>query len=128
MITNDANELHATTVREICSLNHVHPHPNIVQLVDYFMDSSFCFLILKQAAGNLGRARQGKLALSCLNFTLPTKRAQLLYQISSAVAHIHQKGLFHRDIKCSNILVFAEPMMPINSAFTVLDPCRRSKL
>jgi eukaryotic-like serine/threonine-protein kinase len=46
------------------------------------------------------------------NFNIP-QRLELFSQVCQAVQHAHQKGLIHRDIKPTNVLVMTEDERPV---------------
>ncbi|XP_059730324.1 testis-specific serine/threonine-protein kinase 5-like isoform X6 [Bos taurus] len=92
--------------REISSLNATYKHLNVVQLYETFANSRRTYLVLELAAhGDL---------LEHINATSAHRRCpgleeeearRLLWQLVSAVAHCHNSGIVHRDLKCENILL-----------------------
>uniref|UniRef100_A0A8C8RIU1 non-specific serine/threonine protein kinase n=1 Tax=Pelusios castaneus TaxID=367368 RepID=A0A8C8RIU1_9SAUR len=92
--------------REIHSLNATYKHINVVQLYEMYRNSKRTYLVLELAS-------RGDL-LEHINATsdrrecpgLEEEEARRLFrQIVSAVAHCHNVGIVHRDLKCENILL-----------------------
>ncbi|XP_067416154.1 testis-specific serine/threonine-protein kinase 5-like [Emydura macquarii macquarii] len=92
--------------REIYSLNATYKHINVIQLYEMYRNSKRTYLVLELAS-------RGDL-LEHINATsdrrecpgLEEEEARRLFrQIVSAVAHCHNVGIVHRDLKCENILL-----------------------
>nr|XP_056710086.1 testis-specific serine/threonine-protein kinase 5-like [Euleptes europaea] len=92
--------------REIYSLNVTYKHLNVIQLYEMYRNSKRTYLVLELAS-------RGDL-LEHINATsdrrefpgLEEEEARRLFrQIVSAVAHCHNVGIVHRDLKCENILL-----------------------
>jgi serine/threonine protein kinase len=75
-------------------------HPNVVKLLDSFEDGRNVYMVLELCeGGNLFRY---------LNNTGPMAEdaaARVTRQILLAVAYMHGKGVVHRDLKLSNVLI-----------------------
>jgi hypothetical protein len=74
-------------------------HPNIVKVFDFQVEGGTAFVAMEYVPGVLrSEMRPGA--------PLPPGRAvELAIQVSSAMAHAHQHGVVHRDIKPQNILL-----------------------
>jgi len=93
-------------LREICILRHL-DHGNIVNLVDLLRPSTAAplarfdslFMIMDYADTDLH---------SIANSTLALRQEQvchIVYQLTAALAYIHERSIIHRDVKPANVLV-----------------------
>lgn len=83
-------------------------HPNIVEMLDYDLKGDKPYIVFEYIPGQTLReyldAHAGGLPLSlALSF---------MAQLCSAVGMIHQRGVVHRDIKPTNIMVMDDPVNP----------------
>uniref|UniRef100_UPI004038E2B4 testis-specific serine/threonine-protein kinase 5-like n=1 Tax=Callospermophilus lateralis TaxID=76772 RepID=UPI004038E2B4 len=92
--------------REISSLNATYKHLNVVQLYETYQNSQRFYLVLELAAR--GDLLEHINAVSdyrhCPGLEEEEAR-RLFWQLVSAVAHCHNAGIVHRDLKCENILL-----------------------
>jgi WD40 repeat protein/serine/threonine protein kinase len=73
-------------------------HPHIVPLFDYWREPDCAYLVMRLLPHNLRlRLEEGPLGFQ--------EVAQLVDQITSALAMSHRQGVVHRDIKPDNILL-----------------------
>ncbi|KAF9525985.1 kinase-like domain-containing protein [Crepidotus variabilis] len=75
-------------------------HPFVVNLRYAFQDDENCFFVLDLMLGGDLRfhlERLGSLSEDCIRFYLA--------QLSSALSHLHEMGIMHRDLKPDNILL-----------------------
>lgn len=89
-------------------------HPNILRLYETYQDRQNYFMVMELCSGgNLAGAtlRQFKEQGSRRCFT-EEQTASVMKQILSAIAHMHEKGICHLDLKAENILL-AEAGRPI---------------
>nr|XP_020739596.1 testis-specific serine/threonine-protein kinase 5-like [Odocoileus virginianus texanus] len=92
--------------REISSLNATYKHLNVVQLYETFENSRRTYLVLELAArGDLLEHINAVSAHRCCPGLEEEEARRLLWQLVSAVAHCHNSGIVHRDLKCENILL-----------------------
>ena len=99
--------------REIETLRAV-SHPNIVKLLEVFephrgrRSTVLAFLESDSDLGDFLRRRAG---LGSEERLSDTTRHGIALQLLSALQHVHERGLIHRDVKPGNILVhFGEPL------------------
>ncbi|CAG0932391.1 serine/threonine-protein kinase PpkA [Thermoflexales bacterium] len=73
-------------------------HPNILPIIDYGQTAELIYIVMKYVAGGTlsDRLKQP--------IDLPTT-ARLISQIAAALDHAHQRGIIHRDVKPSNVLL-----------------------
>ena len=94
---------HYTRVKEVQFIQAMPAHINLLHIYEVFIDTSqyclhFSMECMDQTLYGLMRSRGGK------HFTASTVRS-ILWQLLSAISHIHDHGYFHRDIKPQNILI-----------------------
>ena len=84
-------------VRAACRLSH----PGIVRLLDFGEDSSCCYLVseLVEGASLADRNREGWTAAH------PGALIEIVADVLEGLAHAHERGVTHRDVKPANILV-----------------------
>lgn len=85
-------------------------HPNIVHTYDFGEQNGYYYIAMKLVAGtSLMRIIQQEGAL-------PLPRAlQLLAQLADALDYAHERGVVHRDLKASNVIV------GLNDQLTLVD-------
>ena len=87
-------------LREARAISSVR-HPNVVPLYDFGEADGSFFLVLEFVPGGTLKQR--------LTDPLPPRvAAGLMETIARAVGHVHSRGLFHLDLKPSNILLDGE--------------------
>jgi serine/threonine-protein kinase len=74
-------------------------HPGIVPVYDFGRFRDGCFIVSKFIDGETLRDRLKRGACS------PQDAAELALRIADAMAHAHQQGVIHRDLKPGNILL-----------------------
>ena len=96
--TNE-EELHRRFQREALSATSL-IHPNIVSVYDVGEDRDMHYIVMEYIKGKT--LKQYIQEFSPLS---PAKSVQIMKQLTSAIAHAHENGIIHRDIKPQNILV-----------------------
>ncbi|MEU6977605.1 serine/threonine-protein kinase [Streptomyces sp. NPDC046371] len=74
-------------------------HPGLVRLYDSGLDLGRPFLVMQLVRGTTLRRRIERAALT------PAETCRLGASLASALAHVHARGVVHRDVKPSNILL-----------------------
>ncbi|CAL8286531.1 unnamed protein product [Lota lota] len=99
---NCLSEKERRDVMNEISILSILQHNNIVAYFNHFMDKDTLFIELEYCnGGNLyDKINQQKGELFTEEMVI-----WFLYQIASAVAHIHKAGILHRDIKTLNIFL-----------------------
>ncbi|EGG20118.1 putative protein serine/threonine kinase [Cavenderia fasciculata] len=84
---------------EINTLHNLN-HPNIVKLKEVIRQNDELFFVFEYLDGNLYEKIKDR------NKLLPeSKIRNMVYQILQALAFMHERGYFHRDMKPENLLV-----------------------
>ena len=80
--------------RTVARLNH----PNILPIIDFGQQDGTSYIVMKLVSGSTLRER--------LNQPLDlAETARFIEQIAAALDHAHGKGVLHRDVKPSNVLL-----------------------
>jgi len=80
--------------RAVARLNH----PNILPIYDFGQEDDLSYIVIKYVeAGTLKDLISGPMPLDLT--------AEIIRQIASALDHAHQRGILHRDVKPSNVLL-----------------------
>ena len=86
-------------------------HPNIAKVTDYGVYKGIPFLVMEYLPGGTLKKYMGK--------PMPYQQAtRLLLPVANALAYAHSKGVIHRDVKPTNILL-SETDQPMLSDFGV---------
>src|SRR5581483_6169429 len=75
-------------------------HPGIVSIHEYGEDAEYAFLVMEYVEGGSLRECFGRE----MDFS-PARSSDILSQVLSALQHAHDQGVWHRDVKPSNILL-----------------------
>jgi serine/threonine protein kinase len=84
-------------------------HPNVVQLIEYFMQGPNLVLVLEYLPTDLAQVIQE-------SSEKPLREAEIkswMLQILAGVAACHRVSILHRDLKPSNLLVAADGSLKI---------------
>jgi serine/threonine protein kinase len=84
-------------VQAVAQLNH----PNIVTVFDRGENDDLVYLVMQCVMGGTLRTRLGKPLAA-------QESAAYIVQMAQALHHAHQRGIIHRDVKPSNMLIDAE--------------------
>eukprot|EP01055_Gregarina_sp_Pseudo9_P000520 Gregarina_sp_Pseudo_9__519@NODE_1332_length_1682_cov_43_081558_g1245_i0_p1_GENE_NODE_1332_length_1682_cov_43_081558_g1245_i0NODE_1332_length_1682_cov_43_081558_g1245_i0_p1_ORF_typecomplete_len392_score86_73Pkinase/PF00069_25/2e60Pkinase_Tyr/PF07714_17/3_9e40Kdo/PF06293_14/4_4e11Kinaselike/PF14531_6/5_1e11Pkinase_fungal/PF17667_1/5_3e09WaaY/PF06176_11/0_00023APH/PF01636_23/0_00077YrbLPhoP_reg/PF10707_9/4_2e02YrbLPhoP_reg/PF10707_9/0_022RIO1/PF01163_22/0_0069FTA2/PF13095_6/0_012Haspin_kinase/PF123 len=92
----------ATTIKEVALLKDL-KHDNIVELRAVSLNTDCFALIFEACETDLGHVLDTQIR----NETYMNRRLvrDLMFQILSAIAYVHSKGILHRDVKPQNILL-----------------------
>ncbi|XP_074059187.1 testis-specific serine/threonine-protein kinase 5-like [Macrotis lagotis] len=92
--------------REIYSLNATYKNLNVIQLYETYRNSQRSYLVLELASrGDLLEYINATSDRRCCPGLEEEEARRLFRQLVSAVAHCHNVGIVHRDLKCENILL-----------------------
>ncbi len=92
--TPEFRERFTREAKAIAQLNH----PNILPVIDYGQEGDLIYIVMKYVAG-------GTLAERLKHPVDLATTANLVGQIAAALDHAHQRGIIHRDVKPSNVLL-----------------------
>ncbi|EFJ47197.1 hypothetical protein VOLCADRAFT_120976 [Volvox carteri f. nagariensis] len=95
----DAEDVKRTSLREVAVLEALQ-HPHVVGFVDKFMVGDRLFIVMEFLPCNLLElleAQPGGMDRDAVRL--------IMFQLCSAIAFIHRKGMVYRDIKPENLLV-----------------------
>ncbi|CAF4514710.1 unnamed protein product [Rotaria socialis] len=82
------------------TIHHQVKHRNIVELLNYFYDDKYVYLILELCShGDLERYLKEKKTLS------ESETQTIVKQVVDGLLYLHNHGIIHRDIKLSNLLL-----------------------
>lgn len=89
---------------EVGILRQIVPYPNIIQLIDVHMNTPAGHCVVLEIA-DLGEffdflSYGGRFPETCARY--------FFHQMLGAVSHLHQHGIYHRDIKLENMLLTSE--------------------
>ena len=77
-------------------------HPNVVKIYDFSFSGDVAYLAMEKIEAK-------DLATILDDGPLPfVKAVDVISQVASALSHIHDKGLVHRDVKPENIMIRAD--------------------
>jgi ATP/maltotriose-dependent transcriptional regulator MalT len=80
--------------RAVAQLNH----PNILPVIDFGQDGDITYIVMKLVSGGTLKDRLGQPMD-------PIETARFVEQIAAALDHAHGRGILHRDVKPSNVLI-----------------------
>ncbi|KAK9144728.1 hypothetical protein Sjap_004631 [Stephania japonica] len=89
-------------LREVKALRALNDHPNIVKLKQLIMEDNILYLVMECMDMTLTQFIRNKVK----KFVDSDEVRCVAIQLFQALAHMHQRGYFHRDLKPDNILVF----------------------
>lgn len=82
-------------------------HPAVVELLEFFEDERFVYLVLELCGGGdlyrrLRESRRGAVAGGPLD---EREAAGYMGQLLAGLQYLHESGVMHRDLKLSNLLL-----------------------
>jgi len=97
---HDDNESLAARLRAEAELASRLAHPGIVSIHEYGEDAGYAFAVMEYVEGSSLRERFERET----DFS-PARSSDILSQLLSALQYAHDQGVWHRDVKPSNILL-----------------------
>jgi serine/threonine protein kinase len=85
-------------------------HPNLLVIHELKRDEDILFLLMEYCPGGTLRDYLD----SCADTLSELDKIQLMLQIAQAIAHLHENGVLHRDIKTSNVLVTEDGTLKVS--------------
>ena len=93
-MANGFSERFEREARAVAQLNH----PNILPILDFGQEEDFSFIVIKLVSSGTLKDQLGK--------TIDLSEvANIIEQIAAGLDHAHERGILHRDVKPSNILL-----------------------
>ena len=81
--------------RAVAQLNH----PNVLPVYDFGVDHNYSYIVMRYVEGGHTLAQLMRHRLS------PERAIHLISQVAEALSYAHRRGIIHRDVKPSNILL-----------------------
>ncbi len=88
-------------------------HPNILNIYDYGEDQGYAFIVMEYVEGGSLQTRLNGAPVD------GAEALALIVPVGEALAYAHSKGIVHRDVKPSNILL-ARPDWPLLADFGLI--------
>lgn len=98
----NSNHVKTKVLREIEIQESIHDHPNIVHILEHFVERSAgsVFIVMEHARG--GNLYQ---RLRTVGHYTESDARKIMEQLLSTVKYMHEKSVTHRDLKPANILL-----------------------
>ena len=112
-ILHNCENMEGETIEEIMNMKKL-VHPNIVKYIAHFFKKSeqSLYIIMELAKGTLKEKITQQIS--------PQSLYQIIWELVSGLDYAHKQGIYHSDIKPSNILIFPNPLM-FGSIFKLSD-------
>mmetsp|Transcript_27899 Transcript_27899/g.44397 ORF Transcript_27899/g.44397 Transcript_27899/m.44397 type:complete len:388 (-) Transcript_27899:327-1490(-) len=98
-------------LREVKILRHLREHPNIVKLVDFFIepkeDFNVVYIVLELMQTDLRRIIRSRNTLEEVHHQYIT------YQLLRGLKYMHSANIWHRDLKPANLLMNADSSLKL---------------
>ncbi len=111
---SDENESHASRLAKKLFFNEAHTtgaldHPNILSVLDAGEDADQPYIVLEFLDGG----DTLKSYIDKDNLLAVTRAVEILFQCAKALDYAHRRGVVHRDIKATNIMLTADGRVKI---------------
>jgi serine/threonine protein kinase len=89
------------------------PHPHIVQLLGYCVDDDYTYLVMELMETDLNHTihnyRLAENPSMARTLFTDSEALDIITKLALGLRFLHERGVVHRDLKSSNILVHAHP-------------------
>jgi len=95
----------SATFRRELEFLEAHRNPHIVQVLDQYLDTEYCYLVMERFTCHLRKGFKWICSLNGGPAALGNVALRnIVQQAFSAVLHLHRRQVVHRDVKAQNLL------------------------
>jgi serine/threonine-protein kinase/endoribonuclease IRE1 len=115
------NECFDLVDREVSLLRESDQHPNVIRYFCMEGDSVFHYIALELCTATLHEYVEGHK----MNDYYQINEKQIIFEAISGVAHLHNLGIVHRDIKPQNVLLTVKSPNCVKALISDFGLCRK---